>query len=117
MNLIDLLWYDKTGELLKHKRSMEKETTIESKVVKKAKQLGFLTYKFVSPSNRGVPDRIFINPFGKIFFIEFKSEKGKLTKLQQKTIKDIGRFKVPVYVVSDVNHGIIILNIEIYQKK
>jgi hypothetical protein len=117
MNLIDVLWYDKTGELLKQKRSMEKETAIESKVVKKAKQLGFLTYKFVSPSNRGVPDRIFISPSGKIFFIEFKSKKGKLSKLQQKTIKDIEQFKIPVYVVSNVMHGIIILNVENFIEK
>ena len=49
------------------------EKQIESKVVKKAKELGFLTYKFSSPSNRGVPDRIFISPYGEVFFIEFKS--------------------------------------------
>ena len=93
-----------------------KEKQIESKIVKKAKELGFLTYKFSSPSNRGVPDRIFINPFGKVFFIEFKSEKGKLTQLQKKVINDIEQFRVPVYVISDLNHGIFILNVEIFQK-
>jgi len=85
------------------------EKQIESKVVKKAKELGFLTYKFSSPSNRGVPDRIFISPHGEVFFIEFKSEKGKVTKLQEKTIKDIIALDVRVFVVRDVIDGMEIL--------
>jgi hypothetical protein len=86
-----------------------KERQIESKVVKKAKELGFLTYKFSSPSNRGVPDRIFISPHGKVFFIEFKSEKGKVTKLQEKVIKDITIRDVDVFVVDHVEIGLEIL--------
>ena len=85
------------------------EKQMESKVVKKAKELGFLTYKFSSPSNRGVPDRIFISPHGKVFFIEFKSEKGKLTKLQEKVIKDITIRDVDVFVVDHVEIGLEIL--------
>jgi Holliday junction resolvase len=89
-----------------------KESQIESKVVKKAKELGFLTYKFSSPSNRGVPDRIFISPHGEVFFIEFKSAKGKLTKLQEKTIKDIIALDVRVFVIRDVIAGMEILRIK-----
>jgi len=85
------------------------EKQIESKVVKKAKELGFLTYKFSSPSNRGVPDRIFISPHGEVFFIEFKSEKGRLTKLQEKTIKDIQLYNVQVFIVYGVEEGLLIL--------
>ena len=85
------------------------EKQIESKIVKKAKELGFLTYKFSSPSNRGVPDRVFINPFGRIFFMEFKSEKGKLTKLQEKVIKDIGEYGVGVFIINSVEVGLQIL--------
>ena len=88
-----------------------KERQIESKVVKKAKELGFLTYKFSSPSNRGVPDRIFISPHGKVFFIEFKSEKGKLTKLQEKVIKDICNYGVGVFVTNSVEVGLQILTL------
>ena len=86
-----------------------KEKQIESKVVKKAKELGFLTYKFSSPSNRGVPDRIFISPHGEVFFIEFKSAKGKLTKLQEKVIKDIGEYGVGVFIINSVEVGLQIL--------
>ena len=86
-----------------------KEKQIESKIVKKAKELGFLTYKFSSPSNRGVPDRIFISPHGEVFFIEFMSAKGKLTKLQEKVIKDIGEYGVGVFIINSVEVGLQIL--------
>jgi hypothetical protein len=87
------------------------EKQIESKIVKKAKELGFLTYKFSSPSNRGVPDRIFISPHGEVFFIEFKSEKGKLTKLQEKVIKDICNYGVGVFIINSVEVGLQILTL------
>ena len=64
---------------------LEKE--IEKKIVNYAKSKNFLAYKFTSPSNRSVPDRLFISPTGNIFFIEFK-RKGKIpTKLQESTFK------------------------------
>jgi Holliday junction resolvase len=88
-----------------------KERQIESKVVKKAKELGFLTYKFSSPSNRGVPDRIFISSHGEVFFIEFKSAKGKVTKLQEKTIKDICNYGVGVFIINSVEVGLQILTL------
>lgn len=86
-----------------------KEKQIESKIVKKAKELGFLTYKFSSPSNRGVPDRMFISPHGEVFFIEFKSGKGKVTKLQEKVIKDISEYGVGVFIINSVEVGLQIL--------
>lgn len=88
-----------------------KEKQIESKVVKKAKELGFLTYKFSSPSNRGVPDRLFISPSGEVFFIEFKFEKGKVTKLQEKTIRDIYNYGVNAFIVNSVEGGLKILDL------
>jgi len=77
------------------------EKDLEKKIVNKAKKLGYLTYKFVSPSNRGVPDRIFISESGKLFFVEFKSKKGKLSKLQEKKISELRAKKQSVFVVND----------------
>lgn len=85
------------------------EKHLEKKIVNKAKQLGFLTHKFKSPSNRGVPDRIFISKTGKVFFIEFKSENGKLRKLQEVKIKDLRKYKQDVFVVNDEKVGLDIL--------
>lgn len=58
------------------------ERDIEAKVVKWAKANDWLTYKFVSPSQRGVPDRIFIKD-GVVVFVEFKAPGKWPTKLQQ----------------------------------
>jgi hypothetical protein len=77
------------------------EKDLEKKIVIKAKKLGYLTYKFASPSNRGVPDRIFISETGKLFFMEFKSKKGKLNQLQILKISELRAKKQSVFVVND----------------
>ena len=52
---------------------MIRERDIEKKACDLAKAAGWLVFKFVSPSQRGVPDRIFIRQ-GRIVFIEFKAD-------------------------------------------
>ena len=68
-----------------------RESTFEAKFGKMVKRLGGLSYKWVSPGNAGVPDRIVFFPPGTwigealvegIWFVELKSTKGKLTPRQ-----------------------------------
>jgi len=59
---------------------LEKE--IERKMCRLIKKHGGLSYKFASPGNPGVPDRIVILPRGRVFFVELKAEDGKPTDLQ-----------------------------------
>jgi hypothetical protein len=61
---------------------MPREKELEVKVVRFARELGLLVYKFSSPSNRGVPDRLFVNEHGTIGFLELKAKGEKPTKLQ-----------------------------------
>lgn len=64
------------------------EKTIESYFKKKAKSAGGLSFKWSSPSHRGVPDQIlFINR--EVWFIEMKRPGGKLTALQEHVGKQI----------------------------
>lgn len=77
------------------------ERQLEKAIRDTALKLGYLTYKFTSPSNRGVPDRIFINPHGYVFFIEFKSKIGKVTALQAKIFEDIGKHQIDIFVMND----------------
>lgn len=60
---------------------LEKE--IEEKLGKAVHSAGGLYYKFVSPGNEGVPDRIIILPGGRVFFVELKSETGRITAKQK----------------------------------
>lgn len=66
------------------------ERNFQRKCIAAAKENGWLAYKFASPAHRGVPDVIFIKDFD-VVFVEFKRPdgKGKLTKLQEHTIKDM----------------------------
>jgi hypothetical protein len=87
---------------------LEKE--IEQKVVTYAKSKNFLAYKFTSPSNRSVPDRLFISPTGGLFFIEFK-RKGKIpTKLQESTFKMLTGRGISVEVIDDYEAGKILID-------
>lgn len=47
-----------------------------------ALQLGGHAYKFTSPANRGVSDRIVCLPGGSTWFVELKAAKGRLSPLQ-----------------------------------
>lgn len=87
------------------------EKQLEKAIKEKATELGYLTYKFTSPSNRGVPDRIFINQHGYIFFIEFKTKVEKLTILQKRVHEDFGKRRVNVYVIDDFIIGVRILKV------
>ena len=80
------------------------ESAIESAVCKYAKSKGWLVYKFVSPNNRGVPDRIMLRN-GVILFVEFKATGKQPTTLQQYIIKRILGENFNVYVIDSVEIG------------
>ena len=63
---------------------LEKE--VEAKLVRGVKQQGGIAYKFVSPGNSGVPDRIVVLPGGRVEFVELKSKTGRLSSIQKRQI-------------------------------
>ena len=68
------------------------ESEIEKKLVRESRKMGGMAYKFVSPGNTGVPDRIVILP-GVITFVELKTETGRLSPGQKRQIgklQDLG---------------------------
>ena len=67
------------------------EKHIEAHLVKKVKEIGGVAYKFVSPANRGVADRVVVLPGGGVIFVEVKSATGKLSPLQEQFAKDMQR--------------------------
>jgi Holliday junction resolvase len=85
---------------------MMSEKQVEQKLREGIKKLGGIAYKFTSPGNVGVPDRIIILPGGEIYFIEVKTEIGKLSKLQRSQLKKItqlGAKAFTLYGIDDVN--------------
>jgi len=75
------------------------ESQIEKSLSEKVKAAGGLTYKFCSPNNPGVPDRIVITPTGRILFVELKTEVGRLAKIQAWQIKRIQNLGAEVRVL------------------
>jgi hypothetical protein len=76
------------------------EKALEQYLVKRAKANGWLTYKWVSPAQRGVPDRILIAANGRVVFVELKNPDGtgRLSPLQQHTITQLGNHGCDVRV-------------------
>ena len=65
------------------------ESEVEKKLCKRVKkELHGRAFKFVSPGQNGVPDRIILLPMGRIYFVETKEPGKKLRKLQ-KWVRDM----------------------------
>ena len=78
---------------------MESESAVESWLGRQLRQEGFMYFKFVSPQNPGVPDRLVICPDGAVVFVELKTATGRLSKRQQICIQDLMRHGQRVAVV------------------
>jgi hypothetical protein len=65
------------------------EKDIEKYFVKRVQAVGGKAYKFVSPSNRGVSDRVVCFADGSTHFVELKRPGGKLSPLQQMFASDM----------------------------
>lgn len=78
---------------------MESEKNIEQYLVKRVKELGGKAYKFVSPGNAGVPDRLVCLPGGRIIFVELKAPGKKPTALQIVKHRELQRLGFKVLVI------------------
>ena len=78
------------------------EKEVEKFLVREVKKIGGISFKFISPGNAGVPDRIVILPNGRVIFAELKTDKGKLTKLQEVQIKKISDLGADVRVLRGI---------------
>ena len=69
------------------------ERDIENWLNKQIEKIGGLAFKFVSPGNPGVPERIYILPGGEVWFVELKQQFGKIAniqKWQRQRLQDMG---------------------------
>ena len=75
-----------------------REKEIEKILVTEVKKLGGRAYKWTSPGNDGVPDRIVILPGERPYFVELKSENGRLSALQKIQIDRLQNLKQQIFV-------------------
>lgn len=82
-----------------------RESDIEDRVCRYAREQGLLAYKFTSPNRRSVPDRLFASRGGHVFFAEFKAPGKKPTVAQKREIARLRQVGCLVYVIDDVAMG------------
>ena len=67
------------------------EKQVEAYFKKVVEQLGGKSYKFTSPAHRGVADRVACLPNGQTWFVEIKTDGGRLSELQKVFADDMVR--------------------------
>ena len=75
------------------------EKDIEEYLRLQVKSIGGKAYKFVSPGNAGVPDRLVCLPGGEVTFVELKATGKKSTPLQTKRQAELKKLGFAVFVV------------------
>ena len=77
---------------------MELEKDVESYLKRKVKAQGGLSYKFVSPGQRGVPDQLILYQ-GQVMFAEIKKSDGALRPTQKAQIRKMQRYGASIFVL------------------
>ena len=76
-----------------------REKVIEEYLRDQVKAIGGKAYKFVSPGNVGVPDRMVLLPGGSTAFAELKAAGKKPTPMQSKQMNYIAGLGFSVWVI------------------
>lgn len=87
-----------------------RECELERRFCRLVAQAGGKAYKFVSPGNGGVPDRIVVLPGGRIGFVELKQEGGRPRKLQQFQQAELERLGCYTAVVDSLERAVAVID-------
>lgn len=90
---------------------------VENPVIRWCKKNKILNRKMNGQGNRSWPDRVFILPNGRVFFIEFKAPKKRLEDLQFDKIKALLNLGQDVEVHDDKDRAIFSIIIRMQNRK
>lgn len=76
-----------------------RESPIEHYLTESIRQKGGRAYKWVSPGNKGVPDRI-VFLHGMVFLVELKATNGVLSAIQKVQHRELAKLGFDVVVLS-----------------
>jgi hypothetical protein len=76
-----------------------KELQLERRLVSEVERIGGKAPKWVSPGNRGVPDRLVLLPNGRTIYVEMKSPGKPLEPLQERWAKILRGLGHKVYKI------------------
>lgn len=80
-----------------------RESSLEYRLVREVERIGGKAPKWVSPGNRGVPDRLVILPGGRTVYVEMKAPGKPLQPLQWKWAKMLKAMGHAVYKIDSVD--------------
>lgn len=86
-----------------------RESTIEMNCSKWAKNNGWLGFKFSSPQQRGVPDRLYIKN-GLTVYVEFKAQGKHATKYQLHNIQKMESYGAIVHIIDNLEDFIDVMS-------
>ncbi len=81
----------------------QSESLIQKNIVAYCKKSGIICKKVDSTSSVGWPDLTIVLPGGTVLFVELKTETGKLSKLQERTIHQLKEQGANVYVIRSLD--------------
>lgn len=79
-----------------------RESELEKRFREMVREAGGKAYKFISPGNDGVPDRLVVLPGGRVGFIELKQKGKRPRKLQQHRMAELESMGCFTAVVDDL---------------
>lgn len=79
------------------------EKKLQQKIIDFCSKRDILAKKVDSTSSRGWPDLIVVLRNGVVLFVELKTPKGRLSALQERTIKQLKENNANVYVIRSVD--------------
>lgn len=79
-----------------------RESKVEKECKAWAKDNDWLSYKFVSPGQSGVPDQIFLKD-GITVFVEFKAPGKKASPIQNRHAEKLRAWGFKVYVIDNLD--------------
>lgn len=85
---------------------MVRERDIEKWLAGRIRQMGGEAFKFVSPGNDGVPDRLVCMPGGRVYFVELKTDEGRPSGLQQWQMERLRRLGLNVYLITGLEEAV-----------
>ncbi len=75
------------------------EQQVQSKKIKELESEGYYVLKLIKTNKNGIPDLLALHPDRDILFLEVKTSKGRVSKLQEYRIKELREhgFKADIY--------------------
>jgi|TARA_R100001163_G_scaffold64063_1_gene57412 Holliday junction resolvase len=65
------------------------EQQVQAKKIKELESKGYYVLKLIKTNKNGIPDLVALHPDKEVLFIEVKTKKGKVSKLQEYRLKEL----------------------------